>query len=300
MRLETCAVVVTYDPDAVSIRNVVASLHGQVDAIVIVDNASKNLSDIELVVQNVPVELIKFSENKGISSAQNTGISYAISQGAKYILLMDQDTVLPEGTVHVLRDECVSLEDQGVKVGAIGCAYRDTHGGKINAVWKANGYKVEKQDIEPNTKQLLAVDFVIASGSLIPTVTLKEVGLMDEDLFIDLVDVEWGLRAKARGYQSYQSFKNIMKHTLGNGRLNILGKTVALHSPVRNYYSIRNSILLARRRYIGTAWRLYFIRRIFPYLIVFGLFSNQKRPRINFMIRGLKDGLFSHVGQHRP
>ena len=296
MNSEINAVIVTYNPDITSFSEVVRGLLGQVDMIIIIDNASKNILEIERTIKGTQVELIKFSENKGIAAAQNKGISYADSQEAKYILLMDQDTVLPKGAVAALCRECTDLERRGLRVAAVGCAYRDTHDGKLNAIWKANGRKLERQEVNSGSKRIVEVDFVISSGSLIPMSTLRAVGLMEEGLFIDLVDVEWGLRAKYQGYQSYQSFTHIMTHTLGSGRQKVLWKSVALHSPIRNYYSIRNSIFLARRHYIGLAWRLYFIRRIFPYFLVFGFFPKQKWPRVRAMIRGLFDGIFSREG----
>lgn len=146
---------------------------------------------------------------------------------------------------------------------------------------------------------MLEVDFVIASGSLIPISTLKDVGLMEEGLFIDLVDIEWGLRARSYGYQSYQSFTHIMTHTLGSGRISVFGKIVSLHSPIRNYYSVRNSVFMVRRCYIGSAWRIYFIKRIIPYLIVFGFFPSQRWQRIQFMMHALVDGLIGRSGSFR-
>ena len=114
----------------------------------------------------------------------------------------------------------------------------------------------------------MEADCVIASGSLIPVSTLEAVGDMEADLFIDLVDIEWGLRAKSQGYRNFISFSQVMAHTLGNGRISIFGKTISLHSPIRNYYSIRNSILLSQRRYIDIAWRFYFIRRVLPLSLI--------------------------------
>lgn len=292
------AVIVTYNPDITSLKDVVLRVFQQSGAVAIVDNASENQSEIRSISQTIPCEFIQLPENKGIAYAQNAGISSGIAQGAKYILLMDQDTVLPDETVHTLFAECDALERDGVKVGAVGCAYQDTHDGLVSAVWKASGYRLKRQKAPDDSQFLLSADFVIASGSLLPVTTLKDVGLMDAALFIDLVDIEWGLRARARGYQNYQSFSTIMMHTLGNGRKKILWKKVSLHNPIRDYYSIRNSILLARRRYVGTAWRLYFIRRVLLYFIVFGLFTDQKKTRLHFLMRGLIDGIYARGGPY--
>lgn len=299
MLSEIYAVMVTYNPDIVSLSQVIESLAEQVDEIIIVDNGSKNILEIENFISNHRIELIKFPENKGVAAAQNKGIAYADSQRAKYVLLMDQDTVIPEGAVFSLYENCKTLEQSGVKIGAIGCAYRGTHSGRLNNILKADGWKIVEQPINSEKDKILSVDYVIASGSLIPISTFKEVGMMEDGLFIDLVDIEWGLRAKFHGYQSYQCLTHIMTHTLGNGRLKVLWRRVTLHSPIRNYYSIRNRILLSKRRYIGCAWRIYFLKRIFPYFIIFGFFPNQKRLRISLMLRGILDGILSRTGPYR-
>ena len=87
MNYEIYAVIVTYNPNISSFRKVIDGLREQVDSIVVVDNASKNLYEIQALVQNSEFGIIKFSENKGIAYAQNKGIAYADSRGARYILL---------------------------------------------------------------------------------------------------------------------------------------------------------------------------------------------------------------------
>lgn len=299
MSSEIYAVMVTYNPEIEPLSRVIKSLLGQTDEIIIVDNGSKNINEIEKALEGSQIKLIKLPENKGIATAQNEGIAYADAQHAKYILLMDQDTVMPEGAVLSLYENCKMLEQSGAKIGAIGCAYRDTNSGQINKVWKAEGRKLLKQQINPEKEPIVEVDFVIASGSLIPVSTLKDIGMMEDDLFIDLVDVEWGLRAKFHGYQNYQCFTHIMEHTLGNARQKLPWTSVALHSPIRNYYSIRNSIFLTKRNYIGCAWRQHYSKRIFLYFIVFGFFPGQKWSRIRFMTRGIRDGILSRGGTYR-
>ncbi|WP_231854141.1 glycosyltransferase family 2 protein [Gluconacetobacter diazotrophicus] len=297
MNHEICAVVVTYNSDIAVFRDVMAALHEQVGRIVVVDNHSRNAAEIGGVVRKGPHEFLELSENMGLAHAQNVGISHGIGQGAKYILLMDQDTILPEGSVNHLHDICVKLEHEGVWVGAVANAYRDTQDGQINAIWRGDGRRVVRQHVDPEKEKLVEVDFLIASGSLIPARILQKIGLMDESLFIDLVDVEWGLRAMARGYRSFISFEKIMSHSLGNGRINVLGRVISLHSPFRNYYMVRNSIILARRKYIPVSWRIYFLRRVIPFFVIFGFFADRKMSRIRFMVRGAMDGVLNRGGR---
>ena len=43
--------------------------------------------------------------------------------------------------------------------------------------------------------------YVITSGSFIPISIFNDVGFMREELFIDFVDIDWCLRARAKGYE---------------------------------------------------------------------------------------------------
>ena len=47
------------------------------------------------------------------------------------------------------------------------------------------------------------MDYLIPSGCLIPMSVLDKMGGMRDDLFIDYVDIEWGLLASHHGFQSY-------------------------------------------------------------------------------------------------
>lgn len=78
----------------------------------------------------------------------------------------------------------------------------------------------------------------------------------------------------------------------------MLWKNITIHSPMRDYYVIRNSILVARRCYIAVAWRIYFIRRVPVFLLGFSLFADQRRLRCSLMLRGLFDGLLGRGGKY--
>ena len=65
-----------------------------------------------------------------------------------------------------------------------------------------NGLKVNR--IIPKEEELYtSADYIISSGTLIHVDAFKAVGLMMEELFIDYVDLEWGLRAKKMGYHCF-------------------------------------------------------------------------------------------------
>src|SRR5690606_2060660 len=82
---------------------------------------------------------------------------------------------------------------------------------------------------------------LITSGSILNLKASSKIGAFDEDLFIDLVDLEYCYRASLKGYSTI-AFANIpMEHSLGKTESVRSIKTARksnriLHSPIRLYY----------------------------------------------------------------
>ena len=72
-----------------------------------------------------------------------------------------------------------------------------------------DGFKIKKFT---NEKEHNFVSYTISSGSLIRKEVFEEVGLMNEDLFIDFVDNELCWRAKFFGYKIFISSRAKMNH----------------------------------------------------------------------------------------
>jgi rhamnosyltransferase len=119
---------------------------------------------------------------------------------------------------------------------------------------------------------------------------------MDESLFIDLVDVEWCVRAAARGYLFFTASKAAMTHKLGVSSIRLRGKQYAMHEPERGYYFMRNAVLLIKRSTLNARWRSYFLRRIAGDTVLFGLFGDRRFKRVSELLRGLVAGLRGHSG----
>lgn len=245
------SVAVTYNPDIECFKAQLQSLQHQLDNCVIVDNASKNVDEVESLCREFQYDLIKLDTNHGLSYAQNIGIENAISRGADYLLLLDQDSVLGANFISAM-----SKVYKQYNVGILGPSFYDPHTNEF--YWGTNyiGPFIKRTPIE----EITDVTYVIASGSFFSSEVYKKVGKMEEALFVDYIDVEWALRAKELGYRVAMTNQASMAHTIGDARLNLLGRKISIHSPMRRYFLVRNSFFMIRKPYIPVGYK---VREVF-------------------------------------
>ena len=278
--MNTYAIVVTYNPDLGLLKRQYSSLSTQVDKIIYVDNGTS--VDIASILQFDNVLFIKNDCNLGLSKAQNIGIEAIHAKNTDFIILFDQDSVPPKKYVSTLiscYEDCSKIAN----VALVGPAIRNLTKSSIenNRGIVIHGIFLKKVTIKKSTP----VSFCIASGSLIPIKVLDEVGLMEEKLFIDGIDIEWCLRARYKGYQIVQTNSTYLDHCLGDGR----DKRVESHSPLREYYIMRNSIWMIRQTHIPWGYR---IRKVFTAIGRLCLsFKSLNMEYVKSDLRGVKDGL---------
>lgn len=294
---DVVAVVVSYNPELPSISSLLENLCPQVNKVIVVDNGSTNevnFSGLKTLSNNI--ELVKLGENLGISAAQNIGINIALKDvGVNFILLSDQDSEPVSDMVFQLRETANTLTGDGRNVAAVGPCYVDTRQKNPPPFIKIDGLKVKRQ-YQPVSGTYVDVDYLIASGCLIPVETLKDVGMMNEEMFIDYVDIEWGLRAKVKGYQSFGDYNARMVHNLGDSPVLFRGKHYPVHSPLRHYYMMRNAVWLYKQAYIPLRWKMVDSYKL---LLKFGFYSLFARPRVKhflMMLKGLFHGAISRMG----
>jgi rhamnosyltransferase len=297
--MHVLAVAVTYNPDIDLLTRVLESVAPQVQDLVVVDNASANTEDVRRLASTVSAQFIDNTSNLGIAAAQNRGLALAQDRDFTHILLLDQDTILAPGMIADLMENLKALEAERGPVAAIGPAYYELNSQKQTRAYRAKGLRLSRISLK-GEKQPVASDFIIASGSLIPLSVFDEVGGFREDLFIDLVDVEWCFRARAAGYRSFLSPTARVDHRLGSGTVKLGERQVAVHVPVRNYYWVRNALWLARQPYTPLAWRLYFISRCLAFLGTYTALADKKAQRLRLMTRGIRDSLASRLGPLDP
>jgi len=293
------AVIVLFIPDLKLLERLLASLNGQVDRVLTIDNTPDPAVTMAPFLAKFPfsISYIPLGENKGIAEAQNIGIREAISTGCSHVLLLDQDSKLPLDMVAKLIAAESELLKAGIKVAAVGPQYKDEKTGILSFAVRYRAMSVRKIRLDPLSNEPVETDILIASGSIIRSATLQSVGLMRSDLFIDFVDTEWALRARSSGYKCFCIPNVIMTHNVGDTATKVFGRSVYLHSELRKYYRLRNAVYLLRLSSMGWGWRSFTLRWIPYYLVLIVCTSENKLRNAWLLVRALWDGLRGKLGQ---
>jgi len=280
------AVIVSYYPDVDHLRQQLQALSHQVGNTIIVNNGPT--LNLPIGDSAIPFILIESGSNIGIATAINRGIDAAGQAGARYVLLLDQDSLPSDGMVSRLFAAYMRLRAQGRSVAAIGPVIIDQKTGRITP------FACDVPTHFAENELVCPVDRLLSSGSFIDLEIYGRIGPMDEELFIDLVDTEWCLRAASMGYQSYGLPAARLYHQLGSGAVKYWcgrWRYLPSHSPFRSYYMIRNRILLLSRPYIPVVRRLQELLTLL-YLLVAGVMLLPRRwERLKMIAHGITDGV---------
>ena len=291
------AIVVSYQPEFAALARLLTAVSPQVGRVVVVDNGSGAEVDTWLRGHFPGVECLRLKQNYGIAYAQNRGIEWAAQQGAtSRVLLLDQDSEPELDMVAALLAVLQRLVDDGHPVACVGARYTDDRQDNPPPFLRLHGLRLERCPcLTPDS--VLAVEYLIASGCLIPLPVLEQVGGMREDLFIDYVDIEWGLRAKRFGYQSFGVCRARMKHNLGCDPIKFGERYIPLHSPLRHYYHFRNAVLLYRESWVPLNWKLVDGWRLLLKYGFYGIFAKPRLAHWRLMTLGLWHGLRGKSGK---
>lgn len=296
---DTTAVVVTYNPDVARLKALCEATLPQVGQIVLVDNGSTTeaLAAIRPLCQ-ARLHLLALGENRGIGAAQNAGIAQARQQQADYVLLLDHDSIPAPDMVSRLRAALDEQPPGAAPVAAVGPRYADGRQAHNPSPFvQLQGLRRVRCPCQ-HPRQRIEVEHLIASGSLIPVAVLDTIGDMNEDLFIDYVDIEWCLRATDAGYRVLGVCDAHMQHELGDTPIAFMGKHLPDHSPLRHYYLFRNALLMYRLPHVSLRWKLVDFYQLIMKYGFYALVATPRWPRIRMMNRGLWHGLLGRGGRH--
>lgn len=288
-RERICAVIVSYN-SAPSLRENVAELRPQVDALLIVDNGSGSdcLAMLEKVRANYDCEIICNKSNLGIACALNAGVDFAIRNGFDWLVTFDQDSRVSKNFIASMLQTYENEPSRG-KIAMLLPSYVDPS---------------SKLDLSRISVTSVAKDGTIlagmTSGSMTKIRVFQLCGAFREDLFIDRVDIEFCLRINRSGWRIVQSEQAVLFHGLGQiSCRKLFGRTTysTNHSAGRRYYITRNRLLL---------WWLYLT--VYPAWVVDDLFhfagetailllmEKDKGKKLWAILLGIRDALIGRFG----
>ncbi len=211
--------------------------------ITVVDNGSRDGSSAAVrELFGDQLTLIESPENLGGSGGFNLGLRRALERGPDYLMLLDNDVVLPPHTVKTL---VARMEkNPGEPLGALGPV--SLYMAQPNRIWCGGGvYRgwlletTHRGGNAPVNSFGLSegpVDYMPACCLLIGRENLERAGLMDERFFVYNDDVDLGLRLNRMGLVNLVVPGVKILHDVSYKRRSL--------TPFIAYYSVRNHLLL--------------------------------------------------------
>ena len=270
----TATVIVLYKPDDDTI--------GEVSALTAADHhviaVSNGISDGQRrsLMNAGLLALIDNDRNVGLARALNQGIAAALKEGADHVLLLDQDSRPSATMLTTLTAAAVAAQGAGRRLACVAPML------------------VDRKSPAATVGGARAPLTVATSGSLFARAALEAVGPMWDALFIDGIDHEWCFRARAAGFSIEVDPATSLLHDMGDAGIRLFGRFRPVHrSPFRHYHIVRNTLWLARRRYIPWLWRTKECLKSLYRMPVYLLVSDDRRATLGALRRGMIDGLRS-------
>lgn len=291
---DIAALIVAYRPTA-AITAGLAAIGAQVGRVIVVDNTPDGSSEALFadLAGQLPFERLAVGENIGQAAGLNRGFARAAELGAAFVLTLDQDS-LP--APDLARRLCAIWGHLPAETppAVLGANYQAEIQGRLKLGFPS----------PPGNGEFFENVTAITSGSLTPLSVFRDVGPFREEFFIDHVDHDWCLRARAKGYGVYVAAAPLLTHVVGAISYHrLLGKTLETsnHAAARRYFWHRNgAVLVCEHLRREPRWCLTLAFYHFPAaLVTMSLFEKNRSAKLAAVARGLWDGLRGDF-RHNP
>ncbi len=215
--------------------------------VIVADNASADGSQELLRTRYAWVRLVELPENRGFTGACNAGIQ--VATGA-YIALLNNDTEVDAGWAAALVDAFERHPEAGIIASKMLLFDRRDHIHTAGDYFTVDGRAGNRGVWQQDSGQFDHEEFVFSAcggSSVYRKTVLDEIGLLDDDFFFSLEDVDLAWRAQHRGWRCLYTPQAIVYH-----HLSATGGGVTA-----SYYDGRNLIWLLVKNYPTDLFRKY-------------------------------------------
>lgn len=213
--------------------------------VIIVDNASEDGSQAYIREHYPAVRLIELPENRGFTGACNAGMETA---NGEIIALLNNDTEADPEWVASIVDAFARHEDAGVVASKMLLFDKRDHIHTAGDGFTVDGRAFNRGVWEKDEGQFDQEEFVFSAcggSSAYRREVLDQIGLLDDDFFFLLEDVDFSWRAQLRGWHVLYTPKAVVYH-----HLSATGGGVTA-----SFYDGRNGIYLLVKDVPVEIWR---------------------------------------------
>jgi GT2 family glycosyltransferase len=174
--------------------------------IVCVDNGSTDGS-IEAVRGHHPeTVLIENGRNLGFAGGCNVGIRWALAEGAEWVVLVNNDAAIAPDAIAEFGAAAEQCPEAGVLAGKLYHAdrpYRVWYAGNRFLAWLgySGRHRGEGRRDRPRYRRTSSTDRANGALMAISRAAIESVGMLDEQLFAYVEDVDFSVRARTAGFE---------------------------------------------------------------------------------------------------
>jgi GT2 family glycosyltransferase len=215
------------------------------DALVVVPDNGSTDGSAERVRREFPrAVVVDNGANLGFSGGNNAGIRAALEAGAEWIVLLNNDATLEPGALDAFRDAARRHPDAGVLAGKLlfpdgrvqwagqRVALLTGYSGRPAGYGKPDGPAFDRER---------PVDRAVGALMAVSREAIERAGVLDEDLFAYVEDVDWSLRIRDAGLECIlvPGARAIHELSASTGGARV--------STTPMYYGTRNTIVVCER-----------------------------------------------------
>jgi GT2 family glycosyltransferase len=174
----------------------------------VVDNGSAE-SEADTIERLHPsVKVLRQGRNLGFCAGNNVGIKQALAEGADYVLILNNDTIVPENLISELVRRSATLTDAGAVSPLIMHYPERERVWFAGSVWESEtaGFRhlyAGRTLDELELHEPYPTAYACGCCLLVRSEVLRRVGLMDERYFAYYDEADWCSRMQEAGLQCY-------------------------------------------------------------------------------------------------
>ena len=215
-------------------------------AVVCVDNGSVDGTSVAVREEFPEVTLVEAGVNLGYSGGNNLGIRHALEAGARWVVLVNNDATVQPDVIDGFERAAQRRPDAGILAGTVLTNDEPPRiwfaGQRINLRLGYSGRPRGYGRLDgPAYARTLDTDRAVGALMAVSRETLAAVGLLDEELFAYVEDVDLAIRARHAGFAVVVAPRARAHHRVS---ASTGGEAASTHTL---YYGVRNTIVVFER-----------------------------------------------------